>query len=390
MWLSEFRDVLARGLRRLQNHETACQVIMSLDRREFLRASALAVAGVPLLKSGLGTVPQEKKLGFALVGLGSLSTNQIAPALMKTKNCRLAGIVTGTPAKAAAWKAKYNIPDTSIYNYDTIESIARNADVDVVYVVTPNALHARDVIKAAKAGKHVLCEKPMEVSTAQCEAMIAACRKAGKQLAIGYRCQFDPTHLECFRLAREKVLGDVRLIDAAFGFPAGDPGQWRLNAALSGGGPMMDVGIYALQSACLLTGESPVSVSATTTKTDPVKFRSVEETMTFDLKFPGGVIAHCSTSYKVPGLNRFTVHADRGTFGMEPAYNYGGNRAWRSDNVPFTTPPVDQFAMEMDDFANCIINGKPTRVPGEQGLRDVKIMMAAYESARVGRVISLV
>ena len=365
---------------------------MPVDRRSFLKTSALAVAGAPLLNSPLGTLggrQQDRKLGFALVGLGSLSTYQIAPALQKTRNCRLAGIVTGTPAKAAAWKAKYGIPDRSIYSYDTIESIANNADIDVVYVVTPNALHARDVIKAAKAGKHVLCEKPMEVSTAQCEATIAACKRAGKQLAIGYRCQFDPTHLECLRLGREKVFGDVRFIDASFGFPAGDPAQWRLNAALSGGGPMMDVGIYALQSSCMITGESPVSVSASWTKTDPVKFRTVEETMTFDLKFPSGVIAHCATSYKVAGMNHFTVMADRGTFGMDPAYNYGGNKAWRSDNVPFNIPPVDQFAMEMDDFASCIIANKPTKVPGEQGLRDVGIMMAAYESARSGRVVAL-
>jgi predicted dehydrogenase len=364
---------------------------MPIGRRDFLKTTALAVVGAPFMNTRLAPSErqQDRKLGFALVGLGSLSTNQLAPALQKTKYCRLAGIVTGTPAKAAAWKAKYNIPDRSIYNYDTIESIAKNPDIDVVYVVTPNALHARDVIKAAKAGKHVLCEKPMEVSAAQCQAMIAACRTAGKQLAIGYRCQFDPAHIECFRLAREKVFGDVRLIDAAFGFPAGDPAQWRLNAALSGGGPMMDVGIYALQSACMLTGESPVSVSAMTTKTDPVKFRTVEETMTFDLEFPGGVIAHCATSYKVSGLNRFTVHADRGNFGMEPAYNYGGNRAWRSDNAPFIVAPVDQFAAEMDDFARCIQTGTPTKVPGEQGLRDVKIMMAAYESARTGRAVSL-
>src|SRR6188472_2848786 len=152
------------------------------SRRDFLRMTAipsLAHRATPT------TSRQERKLGFALVGLGSLSTNQIAPALQKTKHCRLAGIVTGTPAKAQKWKAQYGIPDKSIYNYETIDRMADNPDIDVVYVVTPNALHARDTIKAAKAGKHVLCEKPMEVSSEKCQQMIAAAKKAGRQLAIG-------------------------------------------------------------------------------------------------------------------------------------------------------------------------------------------------------------
>src|ERR1041385_5274174 len=160
----------------------------ALNRRDFLRTTMLAAAALPLVgvSSGLAAEP-ERKLGFALAGLGSLSTNQIAPALQKTKNCRLAGIMTGEPAKADAWKARYNIPDKNIYNYDTMSRLADNPDIDVVYVVTPNALHADHTIKAANAGKHVLCEKPMEVSIAKCEQMIAECKKAGKQLAIGYR-----------------------------------------------------------------------------------------------------------------------------------------------------------------------------------------------------------
>ena len=164
----------------------------------------------------------DKKLNFALCGLGSLSTNQIAPALQKTKYCRLVGIVTGTPAKAEKWKGQYNIPVKNIYNYDTMHRLVENPDIDVVYVVTPNALHAEHTIEAAKAGKHVLSEKPMEVSVRKCEDMIAACKAAGRKLAVGYRCQFEPHHLECMRLAREKVFGDIKLIEAGFGFRIGD------------------------------------------------------------------------------------------------------------------------------------------------------------------------
>ncbi|HMP84625.1 MAG TPA: Gfo/Idh/MocA family oxidoreductase [Verrucomicrobiota bacterium] len=361
------------------------------NRRDFIKTSALVAASAPFWGALLPAkaADAERKLGFALVGLGNLSTGQLAPALQKTKHCRLAAIVTGTPAKAQRWKAQYDIPDTNIYNYDTMERMADNPDIDVVYVVTPNALHGEHTIKAARAGKHVLCEKPMEVSTEKCQAMIDECKKAGKQLAIAYRCQFEPHHLECVRLAREKVFGDLRIIEAGFGFQIGNPNQWRLNHALSGGGALMDVGVYALQTTRMLAGEEPVLVSAMETKTDPVKFKEVDESITWELKFPSGVLAYCSTTYKVRGINRFTAYADNGSFGMEPAYNYGGNRARRSDGKELRFDPIDQFAAEMDDFAQCILNNKPTKVPGEEGLRDVKIMMAIYESARTGKAVKM-
>ena len=362
------------------------------NRRGFIKTSALATAVAPFygaLLTGARAAESDKKLGFALVGLGNLSTNQIAPALQKTKLCRLAAIVTGTPAKAEKWKAQYNIPDKSIYNYDTMEKMADNPDIDVVYVVTPNALHGEHTIKAARAGKHVLCEKPMEVSTGKCQAMIDECKKAGKQLAIGYRCQFEPHHLECVRLSREKVFGDARIIEAGFGFQVGDPNQWRLKHTLSGGGALMDVGIYALQSTRMLTGEEPMSVSAMETKTDPGKFKEVDESMTWELKFPGGVLAYCSTTFKVRGINRFTLFADGGSFGLEPAYNYSGIRGRRSDGKELKFDSIDQFAAEMDDFAQCILNNKSSKVSGEEGLRDVKIMTATYEAARTGRTVKL-
>jgi predicted dehydrogenase len=250
-------------------------------------------------------------------------------------------------------------------------------------------MHAGHAIAAARAGKHVFCEKPMEVSVEKCEQMIAACRQADRRLAIAYRCRFEPHHLECARLAREKVFGDVRMIDAAFGFPIGDPRQWRLRKALAGGGPLMDVGIYALQSARMFTDEEPVSVTAVATKTDPVKFAEVEESMTFQLLFPSGVLADCRTTYKVGGMNRVTVFEDRGSFGLEPAYNYNGNRGWRSDRQPLSFDEVDVFAAELDDFANRITTSTPSPVSGEEGLRDVRIMMAAYESANSGRRVAL-
>ncbi len=361
-------------------------------RREFLKTTALAAASVSLAGAlaprARGADP-DRKIGFALAGLGNLSTHQIAPALQKTKYCRLTGIVTGHPAKAEQWKAQYQIPDRNIYNYDTMEKMADNPDIDVVYVVTPNALHAEHSIKAAKAGKHVLCEKPMEVSVEKCQQIIDACKQAGRQLAIGYRLHFEPNNLECVRLAREKIFGDVKIIEAGFGFPIGDPTQWRLKRDLAGGGPLMDVGIYALQATRYLTGEEPAQVSALTTVTDPVKFREVEESIVWQTKFPSSALAFCSASYGAQGLAQFTAHAQKGWFKLDPAFNYGGIRGWRSDKQEIHLPAIDQFAAEMDDFAQCILNHVPTRVPGEEGLRDVKIMMAIYEAARSGKTVSL-
>jgi len=360
------------------------------SRRDFIKTTSLAAASLPFM-SALSSCAQtpDRKIGFALAGLGNLSTNQIAPALQKTKFCRLAGIVTGHPQKAAAWKAQYNIPDKNIYNYDNMEQMADNSDIDVVYVVTPNGLHAEHTIKSARAGKHVLSEKPMEVSVEKCQQMIDECKKAGKQLAIGYRMHFEPNSLECIRLVREKVFGSAKIIDAAFGFRIGDPTQWRLKKDLAGGGCLMDVGIYALNASRYLTGEEPVEVSAFTTVTDPVKFSQVEESISWQSKFPGGIIARCGSSYNAQGMADFKVSADGGWFKMDPAFSYHGNHGVRSDGQEINLSDIDQFAAEMDDFAQCILENRPTRVPGEEGLRDVKIMMAIYESARTGKTVSL-
>jgi predicted dehydrogenase len=360
-------------------------------RRQFIDRSLLAGAAAiaaPMAASFTANAQEGRKLGFALVGLGSLSTNQIAPALQKTKHCRLAAIVTGTPAKEQIWADKYNIPRKNIYNYQTFDRIADNPEVDIVYVVLPNGMHAEYTIRAAKAGKHVLCEKPMEVSVKKCEQMIEACKNAKRQLAIGYRCQFVPHHLEMIRLAREKVFGAVKLIEASFGFRIGDPKQWRLRHDLAGGGALMDVGIYALQGTRYVSGEEPTEVFAIETKTDKVKFKEVDESILWSMRFPSGLVANCATTYLVNGMNRLFAAAESGWFQLDPAYSYGGLKG-RTSKAEMDFPQVDHFAAEMDDFANCIINNKPSRVPGEEGLRDVKIMTAIYESIRSGRPVKL-
>ncbi|MBF6026090.1 Gfo/Idh/MocA family protein [Lysobacter niastensis] len=362
-----------------------------LSRRRFLTETAAAIAAAPFISSGasLTGASGARKLGVAICGLGQLSEHQIAPALAKTKHCRLAGIVTSTPAKAEAWKAKYGIPAGNVYSYDDMHRMADNPDIDVVYVVTPNALHADHTIRAAQAGKHVFCEKPLEISVERCQQMIDACKRAGRLLGTAYRCQYDPHHLECIRLVREQVFGAPRIIQAGFAIDVGEPGQWRLKRALAGGGALMDVGIYALQATRYLTGEEPVLVSAIETRTDPVKFAEVDESMVWTARFPSGVVAHCSTSYRAGGIQNLRVNAQRGWFELDPAFFYDGNHGRRSEGQEIRFPEIDLFAAEMDDFARCILEGKPSKVSGEEGQRDVRIMQAIYESARTGRAVSL-
>ncbi len=364
----------------------------STNRRRFLKTTAFAAAAAPWITrfaSSARADDSPRKLGFALCGLGSLSTNQLAPALAKTAHCRLAGIVTGHPAKAEKWKAQYNIPDKNIYNYDNMAAMADNPDIDVVYVVTPNALHAEHTIKAAQAGKHVLCEKPMEVSVEKCQQMIDACKTANRLLAIGYRSRFDPLTQQCIQLARQETFGKIKIIQAGFGFRIGDPSQWRLKRDLAGGGALMDVGIYALQAARYLSGEEPILVSAIETKTDPVKFKEVDESITWQLKFPSGILANCSTTYIANGIDFYTAYAENGSFGLNPAYNYDGNRAFRSDGQEIPPTSTDQFAAEMDDFAQCIQQNKPSIVSGEEGLRDIRLITAIYQSIHTGTHVAL-
>lgn len=357
-------------------------------------AASPAAAQTPSPSSAPGKSAPGRKLGVALVGLGSLSEHQIAPALFqKTKLCKLAGLVSGHPDKAMQWAKRYGVPEKNVYSYQTFDQIKNNPDIDIVYVVLPNSMHAEYTIRAAKAGKHVLCEKPMAISVKECDQMIAACKAAGRKLAIGYRLHFEPNNLELARLAREKTLGAVKVIEASAGFPIDDPTQWRLDKKLSGGGSLMDIGIYALQAARYISGEEPTSVSAQMSITDPVKFKpGVDESVLFTLKFPSGIVANCASSYGT-GLNRFRASAQRGWFEVQPALNYEGikGRMRSEGGTPkdFDFPPVDHFAAEMDDFADCILNGKQTRVPGEEGRRDVRIMAAIYESAASGKRVAL-
>jgi predicted dehydrogenase len=354
------------------------------SRRTFIRQGAIA-AGALAFSPALATggVKPAKKLGVALVGLGSYSTGQLAPALQHTQNCYLAGIVTGTPSKAAAWSKQYNIPQKNIYNYQNFDSIANNPDIDIIYVVLPVFLHKEFTIRAAKAGKHIICEKPMALNAAECREMIAACNNVGRMLSIGYRLHFEPHNMEVMRLGQKQVFGKVTSIDTGNGFTyGGDPNAWRLKKALAGGGGLMDMGIYSIQGARYTLGQEPIAVKATQEKTRPQLFKEVDETVFWELEFPGGFKTTGKSSYN-HDWSYLKVKEEHGEFEIGPAYGYGGiDGSVNGKQMPF--PQMIQQAAQMDDFAQCITLNKPTRVPGEEGLKDMKIVDAIYRSLQSG------
>jgi predicted dehydrogenase len=362
-------------------------------RRGFVLAASSALAagaiGGPALAAG-----GERKIGYAIVGLGGYGLGIIAPQFRNCRNSRLVALVSGDAAKARRVAAEYGVPERNLYDYANFDRIRDNPEIDVVYVCLPVSMHAEYTVRAARAGKHVLCEKPMALSSAECETMIAACRQARRKLMIGYRCHFEAHNLEAVRRARAGEIGKLRYFRSEHGFVAGNPNAWRLKKAMSGGGSLMDIGIYALNAARYMTGEEPSAVYAVerSDRKDP-RFREVEDMIAFELEFPSGVLGSCMSMYSA-NQNHILLVGDKGRIEMEPATGYQGNRLWvgRERENEITPPPgpgATQWAGQLDHMAQCILQDREPIVAGEEGLRDIRLIEAIYRSAREGRRIAL-
>ena len=366
---------------------------MELGRRDLLAMAASLAATTG--SSAAGAAP-DRKLGYAIVGLGYYGKNIILPQFVNCAHSRVTALVSGDRDKALATAKQYGVPERSIYNYADFDRIRDNPDVDIVYVVLPNSMHAEYTIRAAKAGKHVMCEKPMAVSVAECDAMIAACKTANRKLMIGYRVHFEAMNREAMRLARTGAAGKIRYVRSEHGFVQGDPTKWRLKRALSGGGSLMDMGVYSLQAARYMTGEEPIAVTAreSTDRKDP-RFTEVEDMMDWTLEFPSGAIAGCQSMYSA-AQNHVLLMGDAGRIELEPATRYDGNQLWTGKdgrerqvtNAP-PGPGKTQFAGQLDHLAQCILTDREPIVSGAEGLRDLRIVEAIYRSAREGRTVKL-
>lgn len=355
-----------------------------VTRRRFIGqvSAATALAFVPRLARA-GEPP--RKLGVALAGLGRYSTGQLGPALRETRHCRLAGVITGDPAKGALWAKDHGFSDKHVYHYDTMARLADNPEIDIVYVVTPNGLHAEHAIAAARAGKHVIIEKPMANTVAECDAILAACAAAKVRHSIGYRLFWDPYHAELRRLAREEDFGPFLQLKGDRAFVM-NTWRWRADKKLAGGGPLMDLGVYLIQGACMAkNGLAPVAVTAQELpKTRPEISKDTEETIRWTMEWADGATGEFTTSYQ-QNADRFRAEGAKGWIHFkERAFGY---RVTPPDTSrgPLSYPAPNQQALQMDAFARHVQGLEPTPVPGDMGRRDLAIIEAIYRAAASGR-----
>jgi predicted dehydrogenase len=371
-------------------------------RRKFLQkigATALALPLMPFIKSAERNSPNADSdhkiydgpvLRVAIMGLGSYGT-RVAEAMQACTKAKLVGVISGTPSKVTAWQSKYNIPEKNCYNYENFDNIKDNPDIDAVYVITPNALHHDEVMRVAKAGKHAICEKPMAINAKQGQEMIDACKKANVKLLVGYRMHFEPKTLEIIRMRKDGEFGKILFFEGLSGFTIGDPTQWRLKKELSGGGAMMDIGIYSINGARYMIGEEPVWVTAQETKTDKEKFKEgVDETIQFQLGFPSGAVASCLSTYNMSNLDRFFLDAEKGFAELYPATGYGPIKG-RTSKGELTQPHQTHQTVQMDEMSDIILQGKTPTVPvdGEEALKDLKIIDAIYVAVKKGKKVDL-
>jgi predicted dehydrogenase len=356
-----------------------------MDRRHFAKLSALALAATQL-PARAQEPSTEAPIGFAAVGLGTIC-GIFSQSLLASHQARLTAVVTGHPdTKGKAYAAQYNLTPNSIYTYDTYNTLRDNKAVDAVYIGLPNSMHCDYTIRAAEAGKHVLCEKPMAISSAECQRMIDACRAANVHLMIAYRIWYDPTFALVAQLIRSGELGELESFQGQF-IGQQSTGAWRLNKALAGGGSLFDLGIYPLNAIRYLTAEDPTAYTCVTATREPgPRFAEVEQSVEFTLKFPSGIIASCSSSYGGAGQSRLEIHGDKGWLRVEPAFSYDGLRV--TGRTPTNTIDLTangkqpfQFTLEADHFAHCIRTNTAPQTPGELGLKDLLSIEALYQAA---------
>lgn len=367
------------------------------SRRDFLQKITAASLVFPFFQQAAATHKSLHKkvydgpvLRVAIMGLGSYGT-RVAEAMQDCKMAKLVGVISGTPSKITAWQARYHIPAGNCYNYANFDAIKNNADIDAVYVITPNGLHHDQVIRVARAGKHVICEKPMALNAKEGQEMIDECSKANVKLLVGYRMHFEPHTLEIIRMRKAGEFGKILFFQGLSGFTIGDPNQWRLNRQLSGGGSLMDIGIYSINGSRYMVGEDPIWVTAEETKNDRVKFKEgVDETIQFQLGFPGGAVASCLSTYSMNYLDRFFLDGRDGFAELSPATGYGPIMG-HTNKGELNQPVVTHQTVQMDEMAGIILAGKQPVVPvdGGEALKDLKIIDAIYESAKTGKKVML-
>jgi predicted dehydrogenase len=362
-----------------------------MDRRRFAQLSALALANMHVRASGQSSdssTSANRRVGIAAVGLGSIA-EVFMHAVSSAPNAQITGLVTGHPAtKGVKFGALYNVPGNSIYTYETFDRLRDNPAIDAVYIALPNSMHCEYTIRAAEAGKHVLCEKPMAISSAECRRMIDACRRANVKLMIGYRIHYDATFRKLRELVRAGALGEIQSYQGGF-YGMRNKQQWRLDRSLAGGGSLLDLGIYPLNAMRWFTSEEPEFCRGlVATRDKSGAFASVEQSIDWMVKFPSGILGSGGSSYAQSGTNFLAINGTTGHLRLEPAFVYGdvilkytgtAGDADLSGAGPVNDP--DQFVSEATHFADCVLHNSQPSTPGEEGLADLLAIEAIYAAA---------
>jgi predicted dehydrogenase len=354
------------------------------SRRNFLKGTAtVSLAGMVSPSLFASAFQERKKLGVALVGLGNYSEGILGKALKEAEHCYLAGVVSGTPAKAKAWSKQYGFPEKNIFDYKSFKNIADNKDIEIVYVVTPNSLHAEHTITALEAGKHVICEKPMAMNAAEAMQMINTAKKTNRKLAIGYRMHYDPNFIEAKKLGQGQAFGSVNYIESALGYSfAPEPDSWKVKKAM-GGGSLYNLGVYPIQSARHVKGSEPAFVTAQATTRRKEIFKEIDETFTWQLEWTDGTLCN-SYSGPVAFIDRLFAGCTDGFIELNPATQFQGVKG-KSTKGEFRFDQVFQQRLQVDDFARCVSENKQSIVSGEEGWKDMLIVDAIHKAIASGR-----
>jgi glucose-fructose oxidoreductase len=327
---------------------------------------------------------------YAVVGLGHIAQVAILPAFAHASaTSRLVALVSDDPEKLKELGDRYGVEHR--VNYDGLDALLQGGEVDAVYIAVPNHLHREYTERAALAGVHVLCEKPMAVTEQDCRAMIQTCENNGVLLMVAYRLHFEPANLKAAALAREGTLGDVRIFNSVFTMQVKE-GNIRLQQE-TGGGTLYDIGIYCINAARSLFQAEPVEVFAFSASTGEKRFREVDEMTTAVLRYPDERLATFTVSFGAADVSSYTVVGTEATLRVDPAYEYAGTlkhhltRGGKTQTRSFRKR--DQFAAELDYFSRCVRRGRIPEPSGAEGLADVQVIEALLRSALTGRPVTV-
>jgi predicted dehydrogenase len=327
-----------------------------------------------------------KKVGYALVGLGNIAQGSVLPAFAKCKRAKLVALASRDKRKAARLARKFNA--CASYGAEEYGACLANPEVSAVYIATPPGEHAEFTLQAARAGKHVLCEKPLAAKVWQSAQMAEACRRNGVLLMTAYRKYFEPSCLHLKKLIQDGGLGRIDVIHAAFSelYSPGVSPSWLVDAKLAGGGPLMDLGVYCVNTSRWLVDEDPVEVSAQAWTHDTATFRDVEEGISFRMHFSSGLVVQGSSTYGAALSSFIYVQGTKGWLSLSPSFPFDEERRLSGKIggrwVERRFPVIDEFALELDAFASAILNKGAIAADGAQGHRDMIILEAIYQAAR--------